>query len=337
MSRQQFLAELTQYLTFVTADEREQILAVFDEKFDSVGPEGEASLLMELGTPMSIAIALKRRKEAGELIVSDDAQSQESAGDDCSPEEPPAAAEEEIPEPEARPEPAPVPEVVPEAVAELELESPLVREAAEEPIDYEPFEELSDPEPAPEDTPVIPGISTAGSSPRIERESPPPRKKLSVGGAIGAVLLSIIATAVLLIPTAAGGYLIAVMGSFVIAALRTMSTLKESLWMLCLGFAVGALGLLICWFFLQLIIKTIHRLFIGEALEGSRYKRGMKKAWKTIWIIFAVFLVLGIAAGIISYVMGGRPNDLFENSVTSSALDWATGNGLINSITGLFK
>ncbi len=69
MNRQQFLAELNQYLTFFSPQERSAIIAEFGEKFDAAGEEGEAALIAELGTPMRIAIDLKRRKESGEKVT----------------------------------------------------------------------------------------------------------------------------------------------------------------------------------------------------------------------------------------------------------------------------
>lgn len=69
MNRQQFLAELNQYLTFFSPQERAAVIAEFGEKFDAVGAEGESALIMELGTPMKVAIDLKRRKESGEKVT----------------------------------------------------------------------------------------------------------------------------------------------------------------------------------------------------------------------------------------------------------------------------
>ena len=73
MNRQQFLAELNQYLTFFSPEERAKIIAEYTQKFDSVSTEGEAELLLQLGTPMVVAIDLKRKKEAGESIFEESA------------------------------------------------------------------------------------------------------------------------------------------------------------------------------------------------------------------------------------------------------------------------
>jgi len=68
MNRQQFLAELNQYLTFFSPQERAAIISEFTEKLDAVGEEGESALIAELGTPMKLAIDFKRHKEAGKTV-----------------------------------------------------------------------------------------------------------------------------------------------------------------------------------------------------------------------------------------------------------------------------
>lgn len=65
MNKLQFLSELSQYLTFISPEEHALVMDEYNAKFDNAGPEGEAALLVELGTPMMIAISLKRKKEAG--------------------------------------------------------------------------------------------------------------------------------------------------------------------------------------------------------------------------------------------------------------------------------
>ena len=68
MNRQQFLAELNQYLTFFSPQERAAIISEFTDKLDAVGEEGESALIAELGTPMKLAIDFKRHKEAGKTV-----------------------------------------------------------------------------------------------------------------------------------------------------------------------------------------------------------------------------------------------------------------------------
>lgn len=332
MSRQQFLAELTQYLTFVTPNERDKILAAFEEKFDDVGVEGEATLLMELGTPMSIAIALKRRKEAGELGDAEDDMN-DSPPDNPPPDAPETLSEEPLPisehrEGEYTPEPS-LRDEIPADEASDDLAPPPEAGFEELPLSETPYED----EPRVE----IPGISSLGGAAHIEPEPLPPRKQLTVGGAIGAAFLSIILAGIFLIPMAAGGYLLAIAANLIVGALRTMSTLTDALWLFAFGFSAAAAGLLFLWFFLWAVITIIHNLFLGKAYPGSRFKDGMKKTWKNIWIIFASFLVLGIACGAVSFGMGARPDDLFSNSVASTVLDWITNNELISFISKLFS
>lgn len=69
MNKNQFLSELTQYLTFLSPTERAEVISGFSTRFDAVGEAGEAALILELGTPMVIAIDLKRQMEAGKKIV----------------------------------------------------------------------------------------------------------------------------------------------------------------------------------------------------------------------------------------------------------------------------
>lgn len=323
MSRQQFLAELTQYLTFVTPAEREQIIAVFEEKFDSVGLEGETALLMELGTPMSIAIALKRRKEAGELTMHD-AASEESV---VKPSEPSDASPPPVDDAPAAFAP---PEASPEPAAPVKEPAPPPPKTDDE-IISEP--DMIDEEKLLEE---IPAMNSAGAPVQIEHEEPATRKMLSAGAAIGAGLLSIVTAAILLIPAAAGGCLVIIMANFVFGALRTMSTITDALWMFAFGLVAGAIGLLILWFFLWAIISIIRRLFYGKPATKSAFRLSMKKVWKVIWTLFIIFLILGIACGAVSFSLGGDPSDLFDNSVSASLFDWLSNNFVTNLFANIF-
>lgn len=72
MNRQQFLAELNQYLTFFSPEEKARIISAYNNKFDCAGTGGESMLLTLLGSPMKNAIELKRCIESGEEICFDD-------------------------------------------------------------------------------------------------------------------------------------------------------------------------------------------------------------------------------------------------------------------------
>jgi len=128
MNRQQFLAELSQYLTFFSPEEKTKIISAYNEKFDSAGPECEAAVLAELGTPMMTAIDLKRRVEAGEKISFGEEVSCEETADETPSElsvETETEATLESENTEASDEPSDhsetenePPETLPEAVAE---------------------------------------------------------------------------------------------------------------------------------------------------------------------------------------------------------------------------
>jgi|GEM_PF-1338519 len=85
MTRQQFLAEFNQYLTFFTPQEQAAILKDITDKFDAVGESGESEVIAELGTPMKLVINLKRRKEKGEnLAVNADSTVKSGGAEDYS-------------------------------------------------------------------------------------------------------------------------------------------------------------------------------------------------------------------------------------------------------------
>ncbi len=69
MNKNQFLTELNQYLTFLTPAERTEVISGYTAKFEEAGAVGEAALILELGTPMVIAIDLKRQIESGKKVV----------------------------------------------------------------------------------------------------------------------------------------------------------------------------------------------------------------------------------------------------------------------------
>lgn len=97
MNKNQFLTELNQYLTFLTSEERAEVIAGYTAKFDAVCSDGEAALILELGTPTMIAIDLKRQKEAGKAIIQNpqppDADIGEAIESQCGEAEEPAEAD----------------------------------------------------------------------------------------------------------------------------------------------------------------------------------------------------------------------------------------------------
>lgn len=67
MNKQRYLAELQRLLVFMTPEDRAEIVRRYAELFDAAGPEGEAELVAQLGSPTKTAIRLSRGYEAGKL------------------------------------------------------------------------------------------------------------------------------------------------------------------------------------------------------------------------------------------------------------------------------
>jgi len=233
MNRPQFLAELNQYLTFFTPDERTALMAVYTRRFDDAGEAGEGGVLVELGTPMRVAIDLKRRQEAGDsfeeifssVIGTEFAEapnySVETEASDTSGEERGEATDGE----EASAVPA-------DTAAEAQSEVDTTPESAEP-------------------------VSTAAPKPA-------PRKK-SVVGIIGAVVLSVILVAFFLCVAAVGALCITAAGYFIMAGLKTLLTLTDALYLFAGGLVLGGVGVLVVWFAIWAAISLIKKLFAVPA------------------------------------------------------------------------
>ena len=71
MTREEYLAQLKKYLRKLPHEDYENAMEYFTEYFDEVGPEGEADLIQELGTPKEAAYNLldnlitEKKKEPG--------------------------------------------------------------------------------------------------------------------------------------------------------------------------------------------------------------------------------------------------------------------------------
>lgn len=71
MTREQYLSQLRKYLKKLPREDYENAMEYFTEYFDEVGPEGEADLIQELGTPKEAAYDLldnlitEKKKEPG--------------------------------------------------------------------------------------------------------------------------------------------------------------------------------------------------------------------------------------------------------------------------------
>ena len=67
MNKQRYLAELRRLLVFMSDEDRDEAVRRCGEAFDAAGPEGEAVLIAEMGSPTKMAIQLSRGYEAGKI------------------------------------------------------------------------------------------------------------------------------------------------------------------------------------------------------------------------------------------------------------------------------
>ncbi|MGI5978136.1 MAG: HAAS signaling domain-containing protein [Oscillospiraceae bacterium] len=236
MNRPQFLAELNQYLTFFTPDERTAIMASYAQKFDDAGEEGEAALIAELRTPMRVAIDLKRRQEAGD----DFSDIFGAAG-----RAPDYSVETETPESLTDKDPA-------AEAGELRPETP--EDAASGTADISADgDKTAQKEASAEDAREIPAKPAA--------QPVPPAAKLSAGRVFGGVLLSILIIAVAVCIAAVGALCLTAAGYFIMAGLKTILVLTDALFLFAGGLVLGGVGLLIVWFAIWAAICLIRKLF----------------------------------------------------------------------------
>jgi uncharacterized membrane protein len=59
MNRQEFMAELERQLARIDDRERDEAIAYYNEYFDEAGPENEARVIAELGSPVRVAAQIK--------------------------------------------------------------------------------------------------------------------------------------------------------------------------------------------------------------------------------------------------------------------------------------
>lgn len=353
MNRQLFLAELTQYLTFLSPREKEFIISVLSAKFDEVGTKGEPELLMELGTPMSIAISLKRRKEAGEALCPESFAGgtgvviPENGPELVKPAPPPvhpgimgvatADAEKRPKRPTAQE--ALVKELLDEerkGMNEVESRADIILEADRQAQAAEaaPVTEGTPPEEAgeqgeyveyseeySEEGGYIPGMTSEGTARIIEAPVPVKKKGLTPAGIVGASLLSIVVAAVMAAVAAVGAMLCYFGLNILMAGLSTLSTLNDALWMFAVGFGLLMLGLFFLWLGIWAAVCIIHRLFCGRAQEGTAFKRNTGTFTRTVLILCLVFLLVGVGCGTGSYFSGGYIDKAFENPAAVKVLE----------------
>lgn len=109
MNKQRFIAELAQLLSFMTEHDRAAFLKKLSAKFEEAGPEGEAALIAQLGTPTAMAIKVSRSYKptpapGPEEVPAENAETAgtDEGGDTAPPQEPlPEQEQSAAPEAEA--------------------------------------------------------------------------------------------------------------------------------------------------------------------------------------------------------------------------------------------
>ena len=100
MNRAEFMAALEAQLRDITTEERDEALKFYNEYLDEAGPENEAAVLAELGSPQKVACIIRANCGFGVPAVRD------------------AAEKSTAPE---KPEQAPVPELTPSMILSARL------------------------------------------------------------------------------------------------------------------------------------------------------------------------------------------------------------------------
>lgn len=239
MNRQQFLAEFNQYLTFFSPEERAKIISAYNEKFDSVGPEGEAALIAELGTPMTSAIDFKRRMEAGIKFTID---TEREASVDASLSEYSVETETE------------------ESLNASEDSTEATSKDAPEPPAEESFDKVSE-------VPV--NVSVKEEKASFQHKSEQPSRKINVFAFIGATLLSLVITAVSLAVAAVGGIVLVAMSYLLLTGLKNLLYITDALLLFGGGLVCAGLGLIIIWFAVSTAIGLISKLYRNVLRAGS--------------------------------------------------------------------
>jgi len=373
MNRQLFLAELNQYLAFLSQREREYIITGLAAKFDEAGPQAEPELLMELGTPMSIAIALKRRKEAGESLCPEgfiatgrvvdpeeikqkaeqltkhpgikgmpseeepkkpkEPTAQETLVKKLLDEERAASGADEVEnradaiiedDQEAGFAQAGAGTAEPEVYTEDYVEAPEGEYYEEDVVEEEYVEETEtlDYEDGYLETEeeYIAGINSDGAARMID---PPTvvKKKLTPGKIVVGSLVSVVVTAVFAVFALLGLMVFYCGLRFAYAGLGTLATLNDALWLFAVGFGLLAVGLLLLWLGIWVPVVIIHRLFVGKAVDGSKFKVGMGQFTRTVMILIVVFLILAVGCGAGSYFNGGYIDIAFKHPAGQYAIE----------------
>ncbi len=160
MTRNMFMTDLRKLLVFMSDEDRERTIRLYEEMLDEAGPENEQNLLAQFGSPTKAAVRLfheyssGKTEEGGLDLLAKGGRSAE-AEPKAEPEPEPAPEPESAPEPEKTDEGA-APQAEPEAGGEAasgqepETDAPAEPEAeAEAESGTEPGSEPES-EPAPE-------------------------------------------------------------------------------------------------------------------------------------------------------------------------------------------
>ena len=62
LTKEEYLAQLKKYLKRLPKEDYNNAMDYFTEYFEDAGPEGEAALIQELGTPKEAAYEMRREK-----------------------------------------------------------------------------------------------------------------------------------------------------------------------------------------------------------------------------------------------------------------------------------
>ena len=344
MSRKQFLTELSQYLTFVSPEQRDEILAYYDAMLDHAGQDGESKLLQEIGTPMTVAIMLKRRLEANEPLLPEISEKIDTPyfvkfrrrdlrevgsdhgdeeGQEHTPDDAPDDASED--EDDSRAEESPQPETVSETEDALQSEEAFEAEKTEEseaaPVSGE------DPEPA-ESTAAV---SEEGASAKAAKsQSKPPVTFGRVMTAAGIVVLSLVIVAFFSFIAAIGGIVFASAVDIIISGFDSTIYLSDKLMIFGSGSLIMALGILLTWLAIWAAIRLIVSMVRGFNRTASPEKNALKTFWKIIWIIISVLVAIAIICCGVSLCLGGDPMILGGNEALSKMLSRLSPSTFVN-------
>ena len=302
MNKQRYLAELRRLLVFMNEEDRDEAVRRCAEAFDAAGPEGEALLLADMGSPTKMAIGLSRGYEPGRIpdVIPRAAIVRPKAAE---PVEKPSSAEEFLP-----PEPeitwtelpafdvteaeAPAADTAPEtSAAPAEVESAPAGESAPEPEaapaegpapEPEASAETAAPaqEPAPEPKKEAPAAAAAPEAPAAAEldEAPGPRtiieRTMPLGLGIPLFLLVFVALGIplgllclalslaLLVPGCA-----ILFGAYLIGVggLWCTAYMADAALLFGAAFIVLAIGLLVLWLGIWLAVKlwTVYVKGVG--------------------------------------------------------------------------